>query len=470
MVKRTENRLMTKGHRCEVEYIFRSYDIRGIYGKDLDESVMVDIGKAFGVFIPKKEAVIARDVRLSGQLLEDAFISGFLSTGKNIEEIGILPLGVAMFHAWKNKKYLAYITASHLPKEWNGAKFFHSNGTGFVEKENLKVKKIFLSKKFLHGQGKKTKTDNASIIDLYKKQVMKYAMPEKKMKIVIDCGNGCAGLVAPPLFEAAGFDVVNIYKEPDGNFPNRLPDPIDEELFMLKQTAKKTDFGIGFDGDADRMAMVSGMGKTLTPEEASYIILTELLKKHGGPIIANVECSRVIDKIANEFKREVIRVPVGHTFMMEAAHKNHAVFGVEPSRHYIIPSLFPFDDSLAISYYAACVLSKRNQNLAEIAETIPKMISERFTYTCPDSKKFILVENLKKVLKAEYDKVNTMDGVRVDLDSGWVLIRAANTSPVIRMTIETDTIKDFGELKVMFLNLLEKHMKKFGLGLIPEKK
>jgi len=227
---------------------------------------------------------------------------------------------------------------------------------------------------------------------------------------------------------------------------------------------------VAYDGDADRMAVVDDSGRTLTPEEASYIILSELLKTRKGPIIANVECSRVIDKIAEKFKSKVVRVPVGHTFLMQAVHKERAVFGVEKSGHYTLPFLFPFDDALAISYYAACVISRREGKLSKLMEEIPKFPFGRFSYACPDSKKFQVIENIKKKLSAEYKNVNTMDGVRIDLKNGWVLFRASNTGPVIRLTVEADTLKDFGSIKVDFMKILETEMKKFGLGLAEEKK
>ncbi|MEM7815627.1 MAG: phosphomannomutase/phosphoglucomutase [Candidatus Aenigmatarchaeota archaeon] len=437
--------------------IFRAYDIRGVYGKDITENVMKGIGNAFGNYV-KGGVVLARDCRLSSPSLKESFVKGFIETGKNVVDCGEIPLGAGMFYAWKTKAEFAYITASHLPSEWNGVKFFHSNGIGFLEEENMKVRDLYLNGPVVDNKYGKVFKPKWDVLSGYKRYLLSKTRPKRRIKVVLDCGNGMAGMIAPDLFREAGFDVETIFEKPDGKFPNRNPDPMEDPLEELKKMVKKADFGIAYDGDGDRMVVVDNEGKKLTPEQTSFFILTELLKSRKGPVVANVECTRAIDDVAKRFKRHVKRVRVGHTFLMEAAKRYKACFGVEVSGHYVIPSIVPFDDSLAVSFYFASVLSGKKQPLSEEIKNVPVYPFERVSFECPDQKKFEVVENMKRGIIKKYRKVNFMDGIRIDMENGWVLIRPSNTSPLIRLTVEGVTEKEKEGLKKSFSDMLKKEI------------
>jgi phosphomannomutase len=435
--------------------IFRSYDIRGIYGKDLTDEIMKGVGNAVGNYI-KGNVVVGRDCRLSSQKLRDAFIEGFLETGWNVTDAGEVPLGAGMFYAWKNKTDFAYITASHLSKEWNGVKFFHGNGIGFLEEENLKVRDLYVSGPVVASRTGAVIRPKWSVLEGYKKYLISKIKAKRRIRVILDCGDGMAGLIAPDVFRAAGFEVEVIFGKPNGNFPSRGPDPMENPLTELKKRVQKFDLGIAYDGDGDRMVVVDNKGNKLTPEQSSYFILTELLKTQKGPVVANVECTRAIDDVAAKLKRSVKRVKVGHTFLMDASRKSNACFGVEVSGHYVIPSIVPFDDSLAVSLYMASVLSSKNHGLNEGIRDIPVYPFERVNFECADQKKFGVVESLKKDIGKKYGKVSFLDGIRVDMDKGWALIRPSNTSPVIRLTVEGETEKDKESIKRMFSQILQK--------------
>ncbi len=445
--------------------IFRSYDIRGIYGSDLNEQIMQKIAEAFFNYTKNKSIAVARDMRVHSLSLKNAFVSGLAG---NVHDCGLLPMGAAMFYAWKSKRELAYITASHLPKEWNGVKFFHSSGTGFLEKENSSIRDIFLKGisnneiRNIKNKPKIIPTDNRKIIEDYKKYLASKIRARNKLRIAIDCGNGAAGMIAKSLFEQF-FSVSVIYEELDGTFPNRSPEPGEDTLAALKSEIKKTkaDMGIAYDGDADRMVLVDDKCNIVAPEQAAYLILSELLKKEKGDIVANVECTRIIDKVAARFNRKIIRIPVGHTFLAESVHKNKAAFGIEPSGHYMLPFMVPYDDALAVSLYAAYALSLKNKKLSEIAKEIPQSCFERINLECNDDKKFIIINSLKKKLAKDY-KINAMDGIRLDFDYGFALIRASNTSSIIRLTIESDTKKQLDVMKTKFAEILKKEIKQTG--------
>jgi phosphomannomutase len=441
--------------KFHMKSIFRAYDVRGVYGKGITEETMETIGNALARFLKDDRIVVGRDARLSSRDLGEAFVRGFTKSGKGVTDIGTLPLGAGMFYAWKRKVPYAFITASHLPKEWNGVKFFHKSALGFLEEDNYRVRDLAMDGNLFIGKGGRAeKVDTESVLEEYVGFLLSKDRPSKKLKVVLDCGNGAAGTVAERLFSRAGFDTEVIFGDVDGNFPNRSPDT-DDPLTELRKRAKSADIGIAYDGDGDRAVMVDSKGNVLTPEQTSYIILNELLKSEKGPIVANVECTRVIDLVAGGFDREVRRVKVGHTFLMEGVQKSGACFGVETAGHYVIPSIFPADDSLAVSYYFACILSRMDSTLAGIAESIPVYPSRRINFDCSDGKKFAVIERLKERLMSEFKDVNTMDGVRVDLEGGWALIRASNTSPTIRLTIEAEREEDFERIRERFSGMVK---------------
>lgn len=440
--------------------IFRKYDIRGIYGKNITEELFEKIGNAFGQIV-SRDTVVARDSRLSSPSLKKAFIRGMIQTDANVTNIGEMPLACAMHWAEINMQELAYITGSHKAKEWNGIKFFHYNGLGYFEEEQQKIKQIIEKKKFVNSMpGIQKFIETEKVLSSYKNNILQKIKAEQPLRVVIDCGNGSTGPVVRDLFEKAGFVVETIFEEPDGNFPNRVPDPQEDNLKELSKRAEKADIGIAFDGDGDRIFLVDNKGRKLLPEQTSFLILDDYLKERKGPIVANVECNSIIDDVAKKYGCEVNRVQVGHTFLIEGVHKFNAVYGVERSGHFALPFISRFDDAIGVSLYAAYILSKIGKPLSEIVDSMQTRPFERLRYECSDENKFSVVERLKKKFAKEYDNVNVLDGIRIDTESGWVLIRASNTGPVIRLTVEADDEKTFEKLKTKFSESLVSEISK----------
>jgi len=438
--------------------IFRSYDIRGVYGKDLTEGIMKGVGNALGNHL-KSDVVLGRDCRLSSPSLQEAFVKGYLETGKDVVDAGMVPLGAGMFYGWKEGLPFAYITGSHTPKEWNGIKFFHANGIGFIEGENLKVRDLYMNGPVVASKAGKVVKTKWGVLEGYSKYFLSRIKAKRKLRVVIDSGNGMASLVAPSLFRMAGFDVDSINEKLDGTFPGRGPDPAESPLNELRKRVLNADMGIAYDGDGDRLVMVDNKGNKLTTEQASCFMMSELLTREKGPVIANVECTKVVDEVAAKFKRPVKRIKVGHTFLMDEVSRSKASFGVELSGHFVIPSIVPFDDSMAVSLYAASVLSSRKGSLNEEIKGIPVYPFERISMECDDRKKFAVVERLKNDISKRYKNVNMLDGIRVDLDNGWALIRPSNTGPIIRLTVEGETEKDKESIKKVFSSILRKGIK-----------
>jgi phosphomannomutase len=438
--------------------IFRAYDIRGVYGKDLTEETMRKIGRAFADLFVSDVAVVGMDGRRSGPYLKDAFIEGILQAGKDVIDVGLVPRGACLFRAWKSKKPSAYVTASHLTKEWNGVKFSYEDAVEFFEEDNYRVRDYVMAGKFKTAD-KPGHRKGADATGEYKRFVLsRIPTSSKSMNVVIDCGNGTGGLAAPDMFKKLGFRVKTLFKEVDGDFPNRPSEITEDSLAVLKKNVVHYDFGVAYDGDSDRMTLLDEKGRLLGPELTSHIILLELAERERGPIVANVECLKIMDDIAKRLGRRIFRIRVGNSFMVREVEKRGACLGVERSGHFCIPSVIPMDDGIAASLYAASVLTRTGKKLSEIVDGMPLYPFRRFKVDCLDDVKFKVIESLKKRLSGEYEKVNTLDGVRVDFDYGWVLIRASNTGPIIRLSIEATDEPKLKELGKKFMAVLREEI------------
>lgn len=446
----------------DISHIFKAIDIRGIYGKDLDEKTMEKIGYVVAKFAEGNEIVISSDVRNSSSALRKAVIDGIIAAGKNAIDIGELPIGVATFYGWKNKSVTGYITASHLPKEWNGVKFFHKEGHIFEESENTKIKENFFSTNMVSGSKKGTvkKINKQKILDDYAEFIKSKIRPGK-IKICIDCGNGATSFLKH-VADKLGLKAAFIYDAPDGNFPNRPSDPDLSDLAELKKAAVNHDISIAFDGDGDRICLLDDKARKVSVEQYTVIILNKLFKEKKGGVVVNVECSNIIDACAKKFGREVFRVKVGHTFMINAVNKHKACFGIEKSGHCIMPSLAVFHDVMPIVLYIGAIISSSSKKLSEIVDELPKSYFYREAFHADYSIKDKVVESLKNKLSKKYKNVDTMDGVRVNLDDAWVLIRGSNTEPTIRVSIESSSEKRTEELKKIFLNMVNEEIKNAG--------
>jgi len=443
--------------------IFRAYDIRGIYGKDLTEEIMKKIGMAVGTYSPGNFTV-GRDFRTHGKKLEDAFVSGLLKTGSNAELVGKGPTILPVFENWLHKNDIAaYITGSHLTAEWNGIKFFRQDGVGFFENENKKLEDIVLSEKFRISTKKGFVKENKNVEKSYIKFIKERVKPQK-IKVVVDFGNGAACLIVPKIIKALGnVDAKYIFDKPDPNFTKRNPEPDNNSLSELKKEVKKdkADLGIGFDGDGDRAMFVDDKGNFMLSEISSIIFIRDIMKSQKGPVIANIECSSIIDEEVKKFNQRVIRIPVGHTFLVQEAKSNNAVFGIEKSGHICIPKFYWFDDAIINSMYMLEIVSKMDRKVSEISKEFPKVFFERLELDCSEEIKFKVMNNLKQKLSKEYEKVNTMDGIRIDFPDSWILIRPSNTSPLIRLSIEARSKKKLKELGEKFYEILKEEISKF---------
>jgi phosphomannomutase len=439
--------------------MFRAYDIRGNTDEELTPPVMEQIGRAYGTYLQREDqtqrVAVGRDSRITSEELKEAFIRGLRSTGvEEVVDLGHNPFGVVLFYAWDRGTEAAYVTASHLPTEWNGVKFYHPSGVGYTWEENQIVRDIFRKEDFEEG--------DSSVRDAYPREeylsFLCSRIDDIDMDLVLDCGNGVAGLTAPRLFDQLGAEVTTLFEEPDGTFPNRTSDITEESMQALQKEVASHDLGIAYDGDSDRCGIMTHEGRLLEADEIAYLVLDTFLEDREGTIIANVECSRLIEEVAEKHDCDVVRVRVGHTYLYDAVLEHDAIFGVEKAGHFAAPHIFPLDDAVAVSTFFAEQFARADGDVDERVEAMPTYYRDRIAFECPDEEKFEIVERLQGRLSEIYRDTNERDGIRVDLSDGWILIRASNTSPKIRLTVEAEDRESFEELRDKFGDLLEREI------------
>jgi len=435
------------------ENIFRAYDIRGIFGKDLTTEIAEKIGKAFGTFIGEgKNLVVGRDVRLSGKALSDAVISGLTSVGCNVTNIGIVPTPILYF-AIAHQKYDGgiVVTASHNPSEWNGFHLckerglFCAQGSGMEKVKDLVLKNRFKRTKRIG----KVETYNKIFRD-YTDFVLSKIKVRKKFKIVLDCSNGTTALITPRLLELIGCEVVALNGEPDGRFPAHLPEPNEETLKKLKEKVVelKADLGVGYDCDGDRAVFVDERGRIVNLDKTPIIFIDDVLKKtKNAKILYDVSCSLAIEEFIKNKNGIPLISKVGHAFFPEKMINMNISFGCERSAHYYFSETYGFDDGTFSTLKMIEILSNSGKSLSEIADSLPHYYTTQKNFACDDKAKFEIIKNLKIKFSKLGFNINDLDGMKAFDEESWVLIRPSNTEPLIRIFAEA---KNENKLKKLF--------------------
>jgi len=443
--------------------IFKAYDIRGIYGKDLTLEIAEKIGKAFGTYIgEKKKVVVGYDCRLSSHALREVIINGLTSLGHDVIDIGMVPTPVFYFSIYYYKRDAGVmITGSHNPKEYNGFKLCKGKHTLYGP-EIQEIKKIIDQERFSN-VNKTGKVSKQEVIEEYINFIVKRVKVKKGIKVVIDAGNGTAGLISKNLFRKLGCKVVELNCEPDGNFPSHFPDPtVDENLkeLIIKVKEENADLGIAYDGDADRLGLVDDSGRIVRGDQALILFSKEILKKHkGAKIIFEVKCSQAV---IEEIKRNggiPIMYRTGHSFIKKKMKEENALLAGEMSGHFFFAdNYFGYDDGIFASVRMVEILSKSEKKLSELVNDMPSYYSTpEIRVKCPEVEKFKIVENIKNKFKYEGYKVITVDGARIQFEDGWGLVRASNTEPALILRFEAKTKEKLREIE----NLIKKELRKY---------
>jgi phosphomannomutase/phosphoglucomutase len=432
--------------------IYREYDIRGVVDKDLTPEIVRRLGQGFGTHMAnlgRKNLVVGRDGRLSSPVFGESLIEGLTSTGCNIVDIGICPTPVYYFSIFHlNKDGGTMVTGSHNPPEFNGFKVSVGKSTIFGE-EIQKLGRLIEKGDFVAGKGN---FSNLESIRPYQDYIKNNIQLGKKTRVVIDAGNGTAGVVAGPLLRDLGCEVEELYCEIDGRFPNHFPDPtIPGNLKDLMDRVKKShaEVGIGYDGDGDRIGVVDDQGNIIWGDQLMILFAREILKhQKGATFVAEVKCSQNLFTDIEKHGGKAIMWRTGHSLIKEKMKEEKAVLGGEMSGHiFFADRYFGYDDAI----YASCrlieLLSKTDRKLSQLLEDVPKTsITPEIRVDCPDEIKFKVVEKVRDELRKTYSIVD-VDGVRVQFGDGWGLVRASNTQPALVLRFEALNEKRLQEIK-----------------------
>jgi phosphomannomutase/phosphoglucomutase len=432
--------------------IFRQYDIRGIVGKDLTNNVVNSIGKSFGSYIIRKKCrnvVVGNDVRPSSTVFHDIIVDAIRSTGCNIFDVGTVPISAFYFSIIHYKMEGGiYITGSHNPVQYNGFKINFGSESIFGE-EIQKLKDIAMENIFEKGYGDFKKI---SPLGEYINTIKKGMKMRRKIKVVVDCGNGTNSLIVPKLLRDIGCDVIELYCEPDGTFPNHLPDPtLPENLKDLinKVNEENANFGVAYDGDGDRIGVVDEKGNILWGDKLMILFSREILKKHpGSKILIEVKCSQsLIDDIKDNDGVPIL-CKTGHSLIKNEMKIQNALLAGEMSGHiFFADEYFGFDDAIYATIRLIKILSETGKKLSELLADVKKYhVTPEIRIDCSDEKKFEVVEKMKKYFKEKYDTID-IDGVRVLFEDGWALVRASNTEPKLILRFECETEEGLKRIK-----------------------
>ncbi len=427
-----------------LQSIFREYDIRGIADKELLDPDVELLGQALGTYIQRnagKNINLGRDCRLSGERLAVALRKGLLASGCNVTELGVVPTPITYFSAVHMKSDGAVmITGSHNPSEYNGFKTVCGSGT-LHGKAIQEVYRMIQARDFLTGSGTNPSTD---IVTPYVEDVANRFNLTRRIKVVVDAGNGTGGPAFSRILKSLNCDVQEMFFEMDGRFPNHHPDPtVPENLRQLSQAVREfgADLGIAFDGDADRIGAVDETGTPIYGDMLLFIYAREILtRKPGATFIGEVKCSQVLYDELAKLGGNPIMYKTGHSLIKAKMKEEHAELAGEMSGHmFFADRYYGYDDAL----YAACrlmeIVAASGKPLSAQLDGLPKMVSTpELRVDCSDDTKFDVVSRVATYFRSRR-KIVEVDGARVIFAKGWGLIRASNTQPVLVMRFEAET-------------------------------
>jgi phosphomannomutase/phosphoglucomutase len=446
--------------------IFREYDIRAVIGKDLQIHEAREIGRAFAAYTlerGKKRVVVGEDNRLSSAELREEIIAGLREIGCDVYSIGVIPTPVFYFTIYNYKKDAGVmITASHNPPEFNGFKLCDGTDTLYGDKIQH-IYQIIQKGDFPEGKGKLFLLNPVSD---YLDVITKGINLGRKLKVVIDAGNGTAGRIASEAFQRLGNEVIELYCEPNGNFPNHLPDPVvADNLKDLIQKVKETnaDVGIGLDGDGDRIGVVDEKGNILWGDTLLAIFARQVLKESPrAKIIFEVKCSQALIEDIEFHEGQPIMWKTGHSLIKDKLKKENAHLAGEMSGHmYFADRYFGYDDAIYASLRLIEIISNSEKTLSEMVSELPSYCSSpEIRITCEDEVKFQIVDEVKQNFLTQGYKVIDIDGARVVFEDGWGLVRASNTQPALVLRYEAKDQEGLEKIKNKILSEIEKAKEK----------
>ncbi len=443
--------------------IFREYDIRGIYGQDLNEDVAYTLGKSFGTYIKRfgvNKTIVGHDNRLSSPILSNGLIKGILDTGIDVLDIGLVTTPMYYYaRKYYKMKTGIMITASHNPKDDNGFKMAFDEVANAYGPLIMDFRDFTFAGNFDEGNGN---LEQADIKEEYLNLIASSLnMGDKKIKAVIDCGNGTGSIIIKDVFDKLGIEYYPLYCESDGSFPNHHPDPsVAKNMVDLSNKVKELgyDIGIGIDGDADRVGIVNEKGEIIPADLYMLIVARNIVNKmKNKQLMFDIKCSKTLIDELVKLGIEPVMYRTGNSYTCRKMQEGDFDFGGEYSGHIYFRDRWPgIDDGIYAGLRMIEILSHTSKNLSDLLDNINKYYStEEIKLKVDDDIKFNVVNKVKEYATEKGYNINTIDGVRVNFDYGWALVRASNTGPNITMRFEANSHENLEKLQNEFENVVK---------------
>ncbi|WP_209477202.1 phosphoglucosamine mutase [Thermococcus stetteri] len=452
--------------------LFGTFGVRGIANEKITPEFALKIGMAFGTLLKREGrerplVVVGRDTRVSGEMLKDALISGLLSTGCDVIDVGIAPTPAIQ---WATNHFNAdggaVITASHNPPEYNGIKLLEPNGMGLKKEREAIVEELFFKEDFHRAKwdeiGELREEDIIKpYIEAIKARVDVEAIRKRRPFVVVDTSNGAGSLTLPYLLRELGCKVVSVNAHPDGHFPARNPEPNEENLkeFIEIVKALGADFGVAQDGDADRAVFIDENGRFIQGDKTFALVADAVLRENGGGLlVTTIATSNLLDDIAKRNGAKVMRTKVGDLIVARALLENGGTIGGEENGGVIFPDFVLGRDGAMTTAKIVEIFAKSGKKFSELIDGLPKYYQFKTKRHVEGARKAI-VDKVAKLAEKRGYKIDTTDGTKVIFDDGWVLVRASGTEPIIRIFSEAKNEEKAKEYLELGISLLEEALK-----------
>nr|WP_256737516.1 phosphomannomutase/phosphoglucomutase [Pseudomonas sp. dw_358] len=436
--------------------IFRAYDIRGVVGTTLLPETAYWIGRAVGaqsLAQHEPNVAVGRDGRLSGPALMGQLIQGLADAGCHVTDIGLVPTP-ALYYAANvlAGKSGVMLTGSHNPPDYNGFKIMIAGDT-LANEQILALHQRLLNNDLTHAAGSITQVD---ILERYYQEITRDVILARRLKVVVDCGNGAAGVIAPRLIEALDCEVIPLFCDVDGHFPNHHPDPGKPENLadlIAKVKATGADLGVAFDGDGDRVGVVTNTGTIIYADRLLMLFAKDTLSRNPGTdVVFDVKCTRCLTPLINSYGGRPVMWKTGHSLIKKHMKATGALLGGEMSGHIFFKERwFGFDDGIYAAARLLEILSQQKLSSDELFATFPNDISTpEINIQVTEERKFTIINALERYAHWGDAQLATIDGLRIDYPTGWGLVRASNTTPVLVLRFEADSQAELQRIQQIF--------------------
>ncbi|MGI8858626.1 MAG: phosphomannomutase/phosphoglucomutase [Rubrobacteraceae bacterium] len=446
------------------ESIFKAYDIRGVYPDTLDEDLARDIGRAYvnHLGLSGSRVIVARDMRLSGEALENAFIKGVTEAGADVLDLGLVSTDALYFAVGHlEEPGGAMITASHNPKEYNGFKLCREDAIALSLEEGIgQIRDLILSGKTPGAAEFPGSVAEGEISEDYAEHCLGFIQTEnlRPLKIVVDAGNGMAGKMLPPLFERLPFEYTPMYFDLDGDFPNHPPSPIEPEnteALRKRVVEEGADFGVAFDGDADRVFVVDEKGGVISGDLLATLVAKSVLEKEpGATIVYSAVCSKAFPELVEREGGTAIRTKAGHSIIKPQMRKHDAAFGGEHSGHFYFRDNYFADSGIIAMLTVAELVSNQDKPVSELLSPIDPYVRSGEINSEVKDQDAVMQKVEEYYTERGAADADHLDGLTMDLGDWWFNLRPSNTEPLLRLNVETENQETMEQKRDELLELI----------------